>query len=102
MSRQRSWVWSGLVCLLAIVAGASWLRAEDPQDKPAGAPTALQIAQWIRDLDSDEFQVRQQASSRLLSAGKHAASQVAKAAEGDSADVTARCLDILSKLWRST
>jgi hypothetical protein len=99
MSRQL--FSSGLACLVAIVMGASWLRAEEPKDKPAAAPTALQIAQWIKDLDSDRFQERQQASNRLIAAGKHAAAQVAKAAEGESAEVTARCLDILSKLLQS-
>ncbi len=99
MSRQL--FSSGFTCLVAIVIGASWLRAEEPKDKAAAAPTALQIAQWIKDLDSDRFQERQQASSRLIAAGKHAAAQVAKAAEGESAEVTARCLDILSKLLQS-
>src|SRR5262245_12925621 len=91
-------------CLFCLVAGAAGARGDEPQDpkgKPAAAPTAAQIAQWIKDLDSDEFQVRQQASGHLISAGKQVAGQVAKAAEGDSAEVTARCLDVLSKLFGS-
>src|SRR6476660_8958698 len=105
MSRQSFRGLRRFGCLLMVVAGAlsaSWICADEPKDKPAApsvaAPTTLQIAQWIKDLDSDDFQVRQQASGRLIAAGKQAAGQVAKAAEGESAEVTARCLDVLSKL----
>ncbi len=83
MSRPPLCCFSGFACLVAIVVSASSVRADDAKDKPAAAPTALQIAQWLKDLDSDDFQVRQQASSRLIGAGKHAAGQVAKAAEGE-------------------
>ncbi len=101
MLRQRLCRPSGLACLLMLVVSASWVRGDEPKDKPAG-PTALQIAQWIKDLDSDDFQVRQQATGRLIGAGKQAAGQVAKAAEGESAEVTARCMDVLTKLLQST
>src|SRR5437763_14504177 len=105
MSRQPCRGLMGFVCLLGLVAGASWARGDEPtgkeqKDKPAAA-TASQIAQWIKDLDSADFRTREQASSRLIAAGKQAAAQVGKAAEGESAEVTARCLDVLAKLLRS-
>src|SRR5438874_13830964 len=106
MSRQQLRSLSRCTCLVLVFAGATLAGADEPKDKPAAPatsqPTTLQIAQWIKDLDSDDFQVRQQASGRLITAGKQAAGQVAKAAEGESAEVTARCLDVLSKLLQST
>jgi hypothetical protein len=105
MSRQLFRRLRRCACLLTVAVGACWARADEPKDKPAAPtasqPTTLQIAQWIKDLDSDDFQVRQQASGRLIAAGRQAAVQVAKAAEGESVEVTVRCLDILSKLLRS-
>lgn len=96
-------------CFTGVVAVSCWLgaastRADEAQDAPAkGAATVtpLQIAQWIKDLDSDEFQTRQEATQKLFAAGKQAAAQVAKAADADNAEVTARCLDILKKLLKS-
>jgi hypothetical protein len=100
MARYRFPALYGPVCLLALLLSPTWIRADEPQDA-ASPPSSPEIAKWIKDLDSDEFQVRQQASDRLIAAGKQAAAQVAKAAEGDSAEVTARCLDVLGKLLRS-
>jgi hypothetical protein len=107
MSRQLVCCLRGCASLLLLVGTVTLARGDEPKDntpkdKPSAAPTALQIAQWIKDLDSDDFQVRQQATGRLIAAGKHAAGQVAKAAEGESAEVTARCMDILAKLLQST
>jgi hypothetical protein len=97
MVRQRFALLVCVICLV-LVSAASLLRGDEPA---SAAATPLQIAQWIKDLDSDDFAVRQQASARLIAAGKQAASQVAKAAEGDSAEVRARSLDVLNKLQQS-
>jgi hypothetical protein len=62
------------------------------------APTAEQISQWIKDLDSDDFATRERATTSLAAAGRAAIDPVAKAAEGESLEVTSRCLDVLAKL----
>src|SRR5262245_23178882 len=72
MPRQLSGHLGRLACLLCLVTGASWTLGDEPKqgedtqatpkteakgteakEKPAAAPTDLQIAQWIKDLDSD-------------------------------------------------
>jgi len=88
-------------CLISLVVAVASAPADEPKEK-SSPPTALQIAQWIKDLDSDDFDARKKAATQLVAAGKRAAGQVGKAAEGDSAEVTARCLDILAKLLQST
>jgi hypothetical protein len=97
MLRGRFHLPSCFACLVVLASGVTLLRGDEQ-----AAPTALQVAQWIKDLDSDEFTVRQQASSRLIAAGKQAVGQVAKAAEGDSAEVRTRCFDVLIKLQQSS
>jgi len=83
------------------------LRADEPKpgEKPVAASPApatdAQIAEWVKQLDHDELLVRQQATGRLFAAGRPAIAAVAKAAEGESAEVTARCFEVLGKLFGS-
>lgn len=66
-------------------------------DSAKAAPSAERIEQLIRQLDSDDFEARQQASAELAEAGAAAFEALARAARGDSLEVTSRALAILGK-----
>jgi hypothetical protein len=66
------------------------------QIEPRHAST--EIGDWIRDLDSDEFCVREGASSKLLGAGKKALDALATATEGQSLESTLRAFAVLKEL----
>lgn len=69
--------------------------AETPKtDKP---DSARRFRQWIKDLDNDQFEVREAASRDLLSAGKEVIPAVAAAVESSSLEVTTRALRILQE-----
>jgi hypothetical protein len=56
------------------------------------------IAQWVKELDSEDFTAREEATAKLIAAGRAAIEPVTKAADGESLEVTTRCLDVLAKL----
>ena len=86
-----------LAAVLLVPATAS--AADDSTGTPtAPAATAEQIGQWIRDLDSDNFNDRQDASTKLVEAGKAAIGPVAEAAGGDSLEVSTRAIAVLKSL----
>ena len=92
---------------LAIVAIAH-VRAEEPapdkaESKSAAktAASADEIAQWVKDLDSNSFTTRQTAARKLAEAGKEAIQPLAKAASGDSLEVTRQAIDILRRFHQS-
>lgn len=98
--------WGGVVILgLALVAPARGAEQGegDRQGNASGAlpPSEAQITEWIKLLDADKFEERQQAASRLLEAGPAAASALAQAAESGSLEVTVRAFDILRTLYQS-
>jgi RNA polymerase sigma factor (sigma-70 family) len=67
--------------------------------KPAEAPDAKQLAQLIKDLDSDEFEVRDRASAELEKLGDRAEAALRKALdETASEEVRARARRLLDKL----
>lgn len=59
------------------------------------------LRQWVRDLDSDRFQVREAASKQLRGAGPAAFPLLAEAAVGTSGEVTLRAVAILRDATRS-
>ncbi|MDA7980170.1 MAG: hypothetical protein MPJ50_15495 [Pirellulales bacterium] len=61
--------------------------------------SAEQIAEWIRQLDADDFQSRESASESLARAGMAALQPLAEAAQASSLEVTTRTMDILTKLY---
>ncbi len=66
--------------------------------KPDAAP-ADQIARLVRDLDADDFDVREQASARLRALGQAAAPALQKALDGTpSAEVRQRTRSLLAAL----
>lgn len=74
------------VFLLAAAAGRA-----DP-------PTADEIRDWIRDLDSPTFRTRDEAARKLRLAGSDAAPALAKAARTGGAEVSDRALKLLGEM----
>jgi|SoiMethySBSTD1v2_1073268.scaffolds.fasta_scaffold201983_2 hypothetical protein len=64
----------------------------------ADPPTAEQIKDWIRDLDSSNFKTRDQAARGLRQAGADATAPLARAAKTGTAEVSDRALRILGEM----
>ena len=79
-----------LIFTFAMTGGMA--RAEDtsPDD----------IAQWVKELDSDEFATREAAQRKLETAGETAVDAVREAALGESLEAAVRAIDILKKQSR--
>jgi hypothetical protein len=112
-TRTCGWTLLGVLTLL----GCALARADEPakskEAPPAAAtasapaaaaktPSADELTQWIRQLDADEFADREAAQAKLAAAGKVAVAELAKAAAGDSLEVTVRAIDVLKKLYQSS
>jgi len=63
------------------------------------APEALE--KWVGELDSDNFDARQEATRRIVAAGKQAIPYAVKAAQGHSIEVSSRAVGVLKKLLQS-
>lgn len=94
----------GALLLLAVAAAVTGETTEKTAETDSATPeaTAPDIAQWVKDMDSDTFTVREQAVARLTQAGKAAVGPVAKAAKGDSLEVTTRAIKVLKNLMGAT
>ena len=95
-----------ILALTSAPARAAEDRAQDKaaeavSEQAAKAPPAGEIAEWIRQLDSDAFSEREAASEKLSAAGKAAAAALAEAAASDSLEVSTRAMKILRKLFDS-
>ena len=92
-----------LAILMFVAVGAP--AEEDTQIEAAVTPvpkaSAEQIAGWIKDLDADEFKVREAATKSLTQAGSDAIAPVSDAAAGDSPEVTSRSIAVLKALAQS-
>lgn len=88
-------------CWSVVVLVGMGLATAVSGEKDAVAPTAKQIAQWIQDLDDDQFAVREAASKNLLKAGKAVIEAVATAAAKNSPEVAVRSFQILEDLTSS-
>jgi Leucine Rich repeat len=62
------------------------------------APTAEQLRDWVKDLDSSSYKTRDQAARRLRQAGPDAAPVLAKAARSGTTEVADRALRILGEM----
>lgn len=83
--------------------GAATAPAFPPSTAPQQAALPVEVLEkWARELDSDNFDTRQDATRKLSNAGKQAIPVVTKAAEGDSLEATTRAVDVLKKLHQST
>ncbi len=76
-----------------LLAGGALLAA-DPD-------SATFDARWLRELQSDEFQVRDAASQRITSAGGAAIEPLKQAAGAMDREAAARCIGVLEHLTRS-
>jgi hypothetical protein len=77
------------ICLLIGVR----LQAED-----TAAPTdEAQIARWVKQLDDDDFAVREAASKALVAAGPIAVPLVSQAAQGECLEASTRAFRILDQ-----
>jgi hypothetical protein len=83
---------------IVLACGLISLAAEPPSQQPA---TAKQIQQWIRQLDSDEFRLREQATENLFKAGPPAATAVIRSLKAENPEVRLRAKSIL-KRWLET
>ena len=97
MTRNLFW----MLGLLIAAATTPAIHAE-PVAAPdaAGETSEASIQKWIADLDSGDFKVREQATRALLEQGADAIEAVAKAATGESLEVTSRAIDILRQLMQ--
>jgi hypothetical protein len=75
------------------------MAADTADIKPA--PSAEEISGWIKDLDSNKFAERDQATNKLIEAGPAGIDEVTKAAESDSKEVSRRSIEILQRLMQS-
>ena len=104
-SRRLSFLVLASLGLLAGLTVVSAVRADD-ETKPA-APAAdqatgdAQIAQWIKELDSDLFATRQSAAQKLSEAGQPAIKAVSEAAGSQSLEVATQAIEILRRMMGS-
>jgi WD40 repeat protein len=89
--------WQAVLTLAASPKGA--VPFVQKQLKPGAAPDAKQVAKWIADLDSEQFQEREDATEALVRAGKESEAAVKKALENKpSAEAKQRLEFVLSKM----
>ncbi|MGB2819615.1 MAG: hypothetical protein WBF17_01435 [Phycisphaerae bacterium] len=74
-------------------------EATGAEAKPVAS--AEQIEKWVRNLNAVSAAVRDQATKELVKAGKPAIDPVARAAKGDSLEVTVRGISVLKALLSS-
>jgi hypothetical protein len=82
--------------LLMVLAGVGFSADE------AAGPAPADISKWIEQLNAERFTDRQEASQKLAEIGKPAIAPLAKAAVGDSLEVTIRSIEILKKFYQSS
>ena len=84
------------VLMSAVVRPPTYAAAQSPSDTGS-----QEIQQWVAQLDSPEFAVRQQASRKLRDAGLAAVKPLVTAADGRQSEVTRRAVDVLDSLCES-
>ncbi|HEX3998142.1 MAG TPA: hypothetical protein VHX65_06300 [Pirellulales bacterium] len=75
--------------------------SEKSTDAPKPAASADDAERWAKNLDSDIFVNRQEASRKLFEAGKAAIGPLSDAAAGNSLEATTAAVDILHRLSES-
>jgi hypothetical protein len=89
----------GLALALCLSTGIAEVRADEAQ--PDNAAQADEIGGWIKDLSSDDFDVRKSATRKLVEAGKPTIEPLAKAVDGNDLETTVRGMSVLTELARS-
>jgi hypothetical protein len=85
-----------IVLLLSAVVGPTRSLGDESAEQ-----AAQQVQQWVADLDSGQFTVRQAASRKLRDVGLVAIQPLAAAADGRRSEVTQRAVDVLDSLCES-
>lgn len=84
---------------VGVFAGTSSLAHARTSFVQAAAEVApADLEGWVRDLDSDGFDERQEAARRMIAAGKQAIPYAVEAAQGDNAEVSSRAVAVLKQL----
>ena len=86
----RKAFWGAIVGVSASFATPSLLVAAEPVSATSSAATAEEIAGWVRDLDSDDYNLRETATTKLQAAGPAALDPLTRALLSPSAEVAAR------------
>src|SRR5262245_40416237 len=81
----------------AVLAAVLLLPAPSLAQPAAKPPTKEQIAQWVKELGADDFDVRENASKKLWEAGEAAEAAVAEAAKSGDAEVARRAAELAEK-----
>jgi hypothetical protein len=81
---------------------ATEAKAADAKAADAQKASPEEIAKLVEQLDAERFNDRQAASQKLAGVGKAAVAALAKAAVGESLEVTTRAIGILGKYLEST
>lgn len=93
-----------LAALLLAAALAQGQDAPDPASVPDANPSegiaasADDIARWIRDLDADQFVVRETAMQNLILAGQAAIHPLVEAVAAERWELNTRCVHILQQI----
>ncbi len=80
----------GLVALATWLTAGTWSVAEE-----AIEASQSEITQWVSQLDSNQFEIREHAQSRLAAAGKSALRSVAETARSGSLEGSTRAINVL-------
>jgi hypothetical protein len=77
-----------------------WAALRPPPAPTAhpGAPQAAEVDRWIRDLGSDDPNVRRQAELQLIDAGRSVEPELRKALESKDAEIRGRARNLLDRL----
>ncbi len=94
-----------LAVVMIVALAGSFVLADDkpttPKPEAQAEPSPDQIAQWVKEMDSDKFDVRDKAVEKLIAGGKPIIPAVTKAAKGKSLEVTVRSIRVLKNLLES-
>lgn len=116
MNKTAIFFWGMTLAALAALAGSAIAPADEaaappkrttaPKEKAEPAPqrpaTPQELAQWAKDLDSDEFLAREEATLKLAASGSAAIKHVKPVLATSSLEATTRALHVLRELGLSS
>ncbi|MDX1965913.1 MAG: PDZ domain-containing protein [Planctomycetaceae bacterium] len=89
------------VGMFLLVCSADIFGLADESAVPQMPPSDVAIRQWIAELESPQFSVREQASQQLRKAGAAAVPALVAATKSPSREVSIRATDVLTYLYRA-
>jgi len=90
-----------MIAMAGALLPATPALSDQAATRPASKASAEQVARWVGEMDDASSAVRDQAQESLVKAGSPAVGPVAKAAKGDSLEVTVRSIAVLKALLKS-